>query len=85
MVETIVVAGLSLIGTLAGTFGGILTSNKLTGYRIEQLEKKMEKHYDTTNTLVDRVYRLEENNKLLDEKMSVANHRIADLETLLNA
>ena len=85
MVETMVVAGLSLIGTLAGTFGGILTSNKLTGYRIEQLEKKMEKHYDTTNTLVDRVYRLEENNKLLDEKMSVANHRIADLETSLNA
>lgn len=85
MVETIIVAGLSLIGTLAGTFGGILTSNKLTGYRIEQLEKKMEKHYDTTNTLVDRVYRLEENNKLLDEKMSVANHRIADLETSLNA
>ena len=85
MVETIVVAGLSLIGTLAGTFGGILTSNKLTGYRIEQLEKKMEKHYDTTNTLVDRVYRLEENNKLLDEKMSVANHRIADLESSLNA
>ena len=85
MVETIIVAGLSLIGTLAGTFGGILTSNKLIGYRIEQLEKKMEKHYDTTNTLVDRVYRLEENNKLLDEKMSVANHRIADLETSLNA
>lgn len=85
MVETIIVAGLSLIGTLAGTFGGILTSNKLTGYRIEQLEKKMEKHYDTTNTLVDRVYRLEENNKLLDEKMSVANHRISDLETSLNA
>ena len=85
MVETMVVAGLSLIGTLAGTFGGILTSNKLTGYRIEQLEKKMEKHCDTTNTLVDRVYRLEENNKLLDEKMSVANHRIADLETSLNA
>lgn len=85
MMETIVVAGLSLIGTLAGTFGGILTSNKLTGYRIEQLEKKMEKHYDTTNTLVDRVYRLEESNKLLDEKMSVANHRIADLETSLNA
>lgn len=85
MVETIVVAGLSLIGTLAGTFGGILTSNKLTGYRIEQLEKKMEKHYDTTNTLVDRVYRLEESNKLLDEKMSVANHRISDLETSLNA
>ena len=32
---------MSLIGTLAGTFGGILVSNKLTTYRIEQLEKKV--------------------------------------------
>ena len=37
---TLAVAGMSLIGTLAGTFGGILVSNKLTTYRIEQLEKK---------------------------------------------
>ena len=34
-------AGMSLmIGTLAGTFGGILISSNLTGYRIEQLEKR---------------------------------------------
>ena len=38
---TLAVAGMSLIGTLAGTFGGILVSNKLTTYRIEQLEKKV--------------------------------------------
>lgn len=37
---TLAVAGMSLIGTLAGTFGGILVSNKLTTYRIEQLEKR---------------------------------------------
>ena len=43
MIETIIVAGLSLIGTLAGTFGGILTSNKLTGYRLEQLENKLDR------------------------------------------
>ena len=36
---TLAVAGMSLIGTLAGTFGGILVSNKLTTYRIEQLEQ----------------------------------------------
>ena len=39
---TLAVAGMSLIGTLAGTFGGILVSNKLTTYRIEQLEQKVQ-------------------------------------------
>lgn len=67
-----------MVGTLFGTFGGILTSNKLTGYRIEQLEKKVEKH----NNVVERVFRLEDNDKLIDEKISVANHRIADLEKI---
>jgi hypothetical protein len=77
MSETIIVAGISLIGTLFGTFGGILTSNRLIGYRIEQLEKKVEKH----NNVVERVFRLEDNDRLLDEKINVANHRIADLES----
>ena len=76
MSETVVVSIISLIGTLLGTFGGIMTSNRLTGYRIEQLEKKVEKH----NNVVERVFRLEDNDRLLDEKISVANHRIADLE-----
>ena len=39
---TLAVAGMSLVGTLAGTFGGILVSSKLTNYRIEQLEKKQD-------------------------------------------
>lgn len=77
MTDTLIVAGLSLVGTLAGTFGGILTSNNLTGYRIEQLEKKVEKH----NQVVERVFRLEDNDKLLEEKINVANRRISDLET----
>ena len=38
---TLAAAGMSLIGTLAGTFGGILVANKMTTYRIEQLEKKV--------------------------------------------
>jgi hypothetical protein len=76
MTETIIVAGISLFGTLAGTFGGILTSNKLTGYRIEQLEKKVEKH----NNLVERVFRLEDQDRLLDEKINNANGRIDVLE-----
>jgi hypothetical protein len=69
---------LSLIGTLAGTFGGILTSNKLTGYRIQKLEEQVAKH----NNVVERVFRLEDSDKLLDEKIKVANHRIDDLEAI---
>ena len=76
MTDTIIVAIISLCGTLMGTFGGIMTSSRLTGYRIEQLEKKVEKH----NNVVERVFRLEDNDRLLEEKISVANHRISDLE-----
>ena len=76
MGDTLIVAILSLVGTLAGTFGGIMTSNKLTGYRIDQLEKKVEKH----NNLVEKVITLEDNDRLLEEKIKVANHRIDDLE-----
>lgn len=44
MSDTVIVALISLVGTLGGTFGGILVSAKLTNYRLEQLEKKVEKH-----------------------------------------
>ena len=69
MSETVVVAIVSLVGTVFGSVIGILTSNKLTAYRIEQLEKKVDKH----NSVVERTYQLE-------EKIKVANHRIEDLE-----
>lgn len=41
MNDVVIVGLLSLAGTLAGTFGGILTANKLTNYRLEQLEIKV--------------------------------------------
>lgn len=50
MSSEIIVGVLSLLGTLCGTFAGIVTSTKLTNYRIEQLEKKVEKH----NSVVER-------------------------------
>ena len=74
----IIIAGLSLLGTLAGTAGGIIVSGKLVNYRIEQLEKKVEKH----NNLITRTFRLEQAVALLDERVRVANHRISDLETI---
>lgn len=72
----IITAVIALVGSLCGTFGGIVVSSKLTNYRIEQLEKKVEKH----NQLVDRVYSLERADKVKEEKLKVINHRIDDLE-----
>lgn len=76
MSEAVFVAVISLVGTLGGTFGGILTANKLTTYRIEQLEKKVEKH----NQVIDRVYKLEQADAVEEEEIKVINHRINDLE-----
>jgi hypothetical protein len=55
MTDTIIVAILSLVGTFIGTLGGILAANKLVAYRIDQLEKKVEKH----NGVIERVFKLE--------------------------
>ena len=60
---TIINALISLIGT----FGGILVSSKLTNYRIEQLEKKVEKH----NSMVERMYVAE--TEIKDIKEDVKN------------
>lgn len=62
---TVIVGVLSLFGTLTGSYGGM----KLMTYRIEQLEKKVDKH----NNFAERV-------PILEEQMKVANHRIEDLE-----
>lgn len=69
MDNTVIVAIISLVGTLCGTFGGIVVSSRLTNYRIEQLEKKVEKH----NNLVERTF-------VLEEKAKVADHRLDDVE-----
>ena len=65
MNETIVIAILSFIGTLIGSLGGILAANKLTNYRIEQLEKKVEKH----NNVIERVFNLEKQEAVLEEEI----------------
>ena len=55
MTPEIIIALLGLLGTLIGSFLGIITSSKLTQYRLEQLEKKVNKH----NNLIERTYTLE--------------------------
>lgn len=66
---TLAVAGMSLVGTLAGTLGGILVSSKLVNYRIEQLEKKQ----DQVNNVIERTYKLE-------GQMVEVQHDIRDLK-----
>ena len=63
------VAILSLVGTLAGTFSGVVVGNKLTCYRIEQLEKKVDKH----NNFAERM-------PVVEEQIRVINYRVEDLE-----
>ena len=76
MENEVIISLLSLCGTLAGSFAGIITSGKLTNYRITELEKKVEKH----NQVIDRVYKLEQADAVEEEEIKVINHRISDLE-----
>ena len=76
MSETLIVALLSLAGTAVGSIAGILTANKLTNYRIEQLEKKVEKH----NSVIERVYQLEKQEALIEEEITITNHVIEELK-----
>lgn len=76
MSETLLIAVLSFVGTCIGAFAGILAANKLTNYRIEQLEKKVDKH----NGVIDRVYKLEQADAVEAEEIKVINHRLRDLE-----
>lgn len=67
---------LAFVGTLIGSLGGILAANKLVNYRLQELEKKVEKH----NQVIERVYKIEQHEAVIDEEIRVANHRITDLE-----
>ena len=69
MDTSVVVAIISLIGTLGGSLGGILVSSKLTADRIEQLERRVAEH----NNFARRM-------PVLEEQIKVINHRIEDLE-----
>ncbi|MBR3908226.1 MAG: hypothetical protein IKJ50_00735 [Clostridia bacterium] len=69
MNSTIIVALISFAGTVVGTAGGIMASSKLTAYRIEQLEKKME----AQAAVYSRV-------PVMEEKIKTINRRIAKLE-----
>lgn len=70
MEHDVLIALLSLAGTLTGTLGGILTSARLTNYRIEQLEKKVDRH----NGFGDR------RDPVLEDRVTAISHRMDCLE-----
>ena len=76
----IILSLLSALCSLIGSLGGILVTSKLNLYRLEQLEKKVDKH----NHLVERMYEIEKTvttaTSLYGEEIKVINHRISDLE-----
>lgn len=74
--NTVVVALLSLFGTLIGSFAGILTANKLTNYRLSQLEKKVDKH----NHVIERMYELEKHEEITEEQIKSIDKRVERME-----
>jgi hypothetical protein len=76
MSENIVIALIAFAGTLLGSYFAQRRTTALVVYRLEQLENKVDKH----NSIIERMYKVEQNVCLIDEKIKVANHRIDDLE-----
>lgn len=73
MNEAIIVALLGFAGTLLGSLFGVLAAQKLTQYRLSQLEDKVNKH----NNLIERTFKLE-------GRMDEAEHDIRDIKTRIN-
>lgn len=73
MNNDIIVALVAMAGTVIGSFGGIITSSKLTSYRLEKLEQKVDQH----NYFAERI-------PVVEEKIRVLNHRVSDIERSSN-
>lgn len=76
MSNDILIALLGLVGTLLGSLFGIITSSKLTQYRIQELEAKVNKH----NNLIERMYHVEKHEAVVDEELTTVNRRLGKLE-----
>ena len=65
MTSEVLTALFSLAGTLVGSLGGILAAGRLTAYRLQQLEEKVNKH----NNLIERVYAIEQHDAIIDVRI----------------
>ena len=62
--------------TLAGTVLTVISGSRLTAYRIQKLEEKVQAH----NNLIDRMYKVEQRIEVDENRLKVSEHRINDLE-----
>ena len=76
MSEGVIIALIGLIGSGIGSTVGILASSKLTTYRIEQLEAKVNLH----NNLIERTFKLEKQESILEEKINAINEHLNRIE-----
>ena len=76
VIVALITGGLTLVGNLVGSFLAHRKSTAIIVYRIDELEKKVQKH----NNLIERTFQLEKRCEVIEEKIKVANHRIEDLE-----
>lgn len=70
----IIVALLSLIGTLGGSLGGIIVSSKMTNYRLQQLENRVAEH----NNFARRMPVIEERIKIINNRLENLEHEKSD-------
>ena len=74
--SSIVVAVITALGSFMAVYVSNRKSSALIAYRIDQLEKKVDRH----SNVIERTYQLEESQAVMKEQIRVANHRIEDLE-----
>ncbi|MBO5410040.1 MAG: hypothetical protein J6A60_02145 [Clostridia bacterium] len=55
----------SFLGSALGCIAGILAAQKMTNFRLESLENKMNKH----NEVIERTYKIEEHMKAQDSEI----------------
>ena len=83
IIATIVVAVLSLIGTCVGSIAGIMTAQKMTNYRIEQLEKKVDKMIENTSDIGEKVVAFEQDQRAQWKSIDEIKDRLKTIESEL--
>lgn len=79
MPDIVIVAMISLAGTLFGSIAGIMTANKLTTYRIGELENKVEKF----NNLIERMFKVEQNTARQWDRIDEIKTDIAEIKATI--
>lgn len=75
--EAVLVAVIGLCGSCVGSLFGVICSTKVTNYRIEQLEKKVDRH----NDLIEKMFKVEQEQAVFSTRISGIDHRLETLES----